>query len=151
EYKTLGNKAPLLMSGAAAGKALYVGAAGSAANGTLITASMAQVWPYLPRSSAARKLDASLSHHIPPGGYNQALDDACGAATVLTQAILRVGSNANAIQRSILRTPTVACSGLYNYVKTKHVGLSASEVWLMKVVHGKFVPTKWSLAHSSAG
>lgn len=149
EYATIGSTVPLMMSGAAAGQSLFVGAAGTAANGVLMAAGMAQVWQYLPTSSPVRALDKSLAPEIPPGGFNQALDDACGATTVLTKAILNAGPNPSAINKWLLDNKVVACDGTYDYATTAHQGLTASQVWLMRVLNGKFVPTKWSLANSS--
>lgn len=152
EYKQLGGKVPLVMSGAAA-TPLFVGPAGAAGNGVIMASSIANVFASAPRSNKSARIDRALAksyqakYHEP---MSQFTADACGAFKVIVQGIKNAGANPTPakVRNAIEKHPTVACHGTYKYTRKSHFGISSSDVWVVTDQNGKLVPTRFSLARA---
>lgn len=147
EFKQLGAKVPLVFSGAAA-TPLFVGPAGSAGDGVVMASSMANVFQSAPDSNPSKAMVAKLATDY-QAKYGQPMSqftaDACGAWSVIVDAIKKAGTNPTAVRDAIESTPAVGCHGTYKYSPTDHRGIAPADVWVVTDQGGKLEPTQYSI------
>jgi branched-chain amino acid transport system substrate-binding protein len=142
-----GSGIPLLMTGAQASQ-LYVKPAGAAAEGVVMTSSIAVPGRELPAGPLKDLVDAftgpwaKANEGYPP---QFAFDGATGVQ-LLKAAIEKAGSTDRAKVRDALESLDVLTpTGRFTFSKTDHAGLDTDAVAIVKVENGDFKTTPYSL------
>ncbi len=146
EFRQLGLTIPLLFSHAQASP-LYIKPAGSAADGVIVGTSLGAMGQYLPDGNPSKSVILAFDKAY-EAAYNGApaefAYDAYGAIHMILNAIAKVGTNPQAIQKQLEQTTFVSTDGTYHYSATNHAGLGPDAVWVARVQNGQMVPTNFS-------
>jgi branched-chain amino acid transport system substrate-binding protein len=148
QYAASGLEIPLILTGAQASK-LFLGPAGPAAEGAVVSSSIGVVGDALPagpQKTAIEELSTAFSakYGYPPPQFAQ---DGYSAVKLLAAAIEKAAGTDRAKVRDALEGLTLTTpNGTYKYSATDHSGLTADYVSINTVRSGSFVPTDYAKA-----
>jgi branched-chain amino acid transport system substrate-binding protein len=146
-----GSGIPLLMTGAQASQ-LYVKPAGAAAEGVVMTSSIAVPGRELPAGPLKDLVDAFTGPWAKanPGYPPQFAFDGATGVQLLKAAIEKAGSTDRAKVRDALESLDVLTpTGRFTFSKTDHAGLDTDAVAIVKVENGDLKTTPYSLQRFS--